>query len=228
MGKLPFYNEKPYKYNFNKPLKHNKFAYSFFTPIANVVLKYKFKELEVHGLENVPTGGGFIMAGNHLSGFDPIYITYILRKHCNMCFMAKEEFFHTFYTRIPLLWLSGFPVKRGTADRSALEFAIQSIKNGFCLLIFPQGTRDKTFSRPERGKSGIALIAREAKVGILPVSIHRESAPDVKRPKMVIRFGELIPYEDLGFSEGETKQRDLKNVTQLVMRKICELWDKDN
>ena len=96
-------------------------------------------------------------------------------------------------------------------------------------MIFPQGTRDKEHGRPEpeSAKAGIALIAREAKSDVLPVSIHRESSNSVKRAKLVIRFGEVIPFEELGFTEGETKSRELRTATKLIMERIGELWDKD-
>ncbi len=228
MGKrLPFYSEKPYNYNYNRELKERKLFYAILLPIADIILgKNKYK-MEVYGLENIPKKGGFIIAGNHFSGWDPITVAYAIKGKRQLFFMAKDEFFHTFYTKYPLLLLNGFPIKRGTADRSSLDFAIRVIREGFGLLIFPQGTRDKEHKRPEKGKSGVALIAREAKADVIPVSLHRESDDNVKRPRLIIRFGEKIPYADLGFTEGEVKSRELKNATKLIMQKIGELWDKD-
>lgn len=225
--KLHFYSEKEYNYNYDRELKEHRIIYKILTPIAKILIAKIKYDLEFHGFENIPEKGGFILASNHVSGFDPITITYCMGGKRTMFFMAKEEFFHVFYTKIPLLILNGFPVKRGTSDRSSLNFAIRVIKEGFGLLIFPQGTRDKEGKRPEKGKSGVALIAREAKADVIPVSIHRESGENKKRPKLIVRCGELIKYEDLGFTEGEVKSRELKEATKLVMGKIGELWDQD-
>lgn len=228
--KLHFYSEKEYKFNFDKPLREKPVTYKILYPIARLLIQHiKFKDVEFYGTENIPEKGGFILASNHVSGFDPITLTYCMHGKRTMFFMAKEEFFHTFYTKIPLLILGGFPVKRGTSDRNSLNFAIRVLKEGFGLMIFPQGTRDKEHGRPETesAKAGIALIAREAKSDVLPVSIHRESSNSVKRAKLVIRFGEVIPFEELGFTEGETKSRELRTATKLIMERIGELWDKD-
>ena len=228
--KLHFYSEKEYKFNFDKPLREKPITYKILYPIARLLIQHiKFIDVEFYGTENIPEKGGFILASNHVSGFDPITLTYCMHGKRTMFFMAKEEFFHTFYTKIPLLILGGFPVKRGTSDRNSLNFAIRVLKEGYGLMIFPQGTRDKEHGRPEpeSAKAGIALIAREAKSDVLPVSIHRESSNSVKRAKLVIRFGEVIPFEELGFTEGETKSRELRTATKLIMERIGELWDKD-
>ena len=229
MGKqLPFYSEKPYNYNFNREIKENRGTlYKVLIPLGKILIeKLTFSSVEVHGIENVPEKGGFILASNHVFGWDPITITYCMKGKRQMYFVAKEEFFHTFYTRIALLIFNGFPVKRGTADRESLNFSIRVVKEGLGLLIFPQGTRDKERKRPESAKSGVALIAREAHCPVLPVSIHSDMRK--KRPNIVVRFGEVIPYEELGFTEGASKSKELKACTQKIMSRIGELWDKDN
>lgn len=230
MGKkLPFYNDKPYEYDYNRKLKPKRITYKLLMPVGRILLEHiAFDKVECYGLENVPKNGGFIVASNHVSGFDPITITYCLQGKKQLFFMAKEEFFHTFYTKYPLLILNGFPVKRGTADRSAINFAIRILKSGFNLCIFPQGTRDKQQNRPEKGKSGVALIAREAKTDILPTSIYLERLPGKKKAKVIVRFGQMIPYSALGFTDDAAKSRELKNATKLIMSSIGELWDKDN
>ena len=119
MGKqLPFYSEKPYNYNFNREIKENRGTlYKVLIPLGKILIeKLTFSSVEVHGIENVPEKGGFILASNHVFGWDPITITYCMKGKRQMYFVAKEEFFHTFYTRIALLIFNGFPVKRGTAD----------------------------------------------------------------------------------------------------------------
>ena len=229
--RLKFYNEKEYHYKWDRKLKDMSWKYTFFYPIVKAVCRFKFGDFEYHGTENLPKTGPVMICSNHVAGLDPIALTGILYRDHNMrnlYFMAKEEFFHTFYTKIPLLVLGGFPVKRGTADRDALEFSIRILNEGNCLLVFPEGTRDKTRSRPkvENAKAGMALIARETKADIVPMSVYRGPTVKGQKDKYVIRLGEVIPFEELGLGE-KPKSRELKETTNLVMERIIELWDKD-
>ena len=226
---LKFYSEKPYEYNWDKePGEKNPFMYKFFVPLAHIILNKKF-DMEFYGAENVPTDRPLLLASNHVAGIDPIAITYCLTKSGTMktmYFMAKEEFFHTFYTKIPLLVFGGFPVKRGTSDRNSLNYSIKVLKNGHRLLVFPEGTRNLERTKPTEGKAGIALIAREAKVDILPISIYRSKTVEGKKDKYIIRFNEIIPYEELGLGD-KPKSKELRSATELIMEKIGESWEID-
>ena len=75
-------------------------------------------------------------------------------------------------------------------------------------------------------KGGIALLARETKADVIPVSIYRSPKVEGKKDKYVIRFGEVIPYGELGLGD-KPKSKELRSATQLIMDKIGELWDKD-
>lgn len=227
--RLKFYNENEYVYNWDKePKEYSKLFYTLWYPVAKIVCKYKF-DIEFYGVENVPKDGPLIMAANHVAGLDPIAITYCLRtknRMRTMRFMAKEEFYHVFYIRIPLDYFGGFPVKRGTSDRKSLEYSKRIINKGQILLVFPEGTRNKERTRPMEAKGGIALLARETKADVIPVSIYRSPKVEGKKDKYVIRFGEVIPYGELGLGD-KPKSKELRSATQLIMDKIGELWDKD-
>ncbi|MEG0979632.1 MAG: lysophospholipid acyltransferase family protein [Oscillospiraceae bacterium] len=216
---------KDYNFDYNKKIKSKKgFSYKFWVPLAHFITFCKFKEIKMYGLENMPLDGGFILAPNHVSWFDPITIGANGKR--DMHFMTKDEHFSHWYMRILLPFFNGFPVNRGGADKSALEYAIRVVKEGHILCIFPEGTRSKTYDRPKKGKSGVALIAREANADVMPVSIHREIT-DKNRPKIIVRFGEMIKHEELGFSETIVRS-ELKCATNLIMERIGELWDKDD
>lgn len=227
--RLPCYSEKPYNYNFDRKIKEYRVnPYIVLKPLGKLLLeKMFFRDLEVYGTENIPEKGGFILASNHVFGWDPETIIYMMKGKRQFYIIAKEEFFHVFYTKWPLLMLHGFPVKRGRPDRDSLNFSVRVLKEGLGLLIFPQGTRDKERKRPGEAKSGVALIARKAKAPVVPVSIHASSDKSERRPKLIVRFGKLIPFEELGFTEGATVSRELKSATQLIMDRIAELWDMD-
>lgn len=229
MGKLPLYREKPYAFNWDKEIKETPRLYKAMMPVAKFVLGFRFSEIKVYGAENLPKTGAFLITPNHVSGFDPITVTYVLHGKRQLYFMAKEEFYHTFYTKYALDIFHGFPVNREKPDRQSLRFAKRVLEAGLGLLVFPQGTRDKQRTRPnpEDGKVGVAMLARDEKVPVLPVSIHIDPDLNNKKPKCIIRIGELIPYEELGFTEGKKRSAELRNATLLIMEKVCELWDLD-
>ncbi len=226
---LPFYSEKPYEFDWSKePHEKNPLFYTIFYPIMKTIVYKKF-DFEIYGTENVPKTGALLMASNHVAGIDPISITVALYQNKairTMYFMAKEEFFHAFYTKFCLLIAGGFPVKRGTSDRNSLNYAIRVLKNGLCLLVFPEGTRNLERTRPSEAKAGIALIAREAKADVLPVSIYRSKTVEGKKDKYIIRFNKVIPYEELGLGD-KPKSKELRSATELIMEKIGESWEID-
>lgn len=228
--KIPFLSEKEYDFDWNKPLVERKKYYKFWLPLAHLLLNHEFENLEFYGEENVPQEGPFILVSNHVNGYDPITFIYGMRARRCCFFMAKEEFFRAFYIRILLESLGGFPVKRGTADREAMKFAVRTLKDGrFGLVMFPQGTRDRERKRPELDSTanGFVMIARDAKVPVIPASVHLESDLSKKHPKCVVRFGEMIPYEELGFTPGSKKKKELNAAAELIWKKGQELWDKD-
>ena len=225
----PLQDNKPLSFNWDKELKETPLLYKFLMPVATIVMKVPFKGgFESYGKENVPKNGPFIIAVDHEKGIDPISVVYASGGVRTLYFMAKEDFFHVPYIRPILTFFHGFPINREKLDRQSLKFADRVLKSGFGLLIFPEGTRNKEHTRPnpEDGKVGFAMIAREAQVPVLPCSIHVVHLPDGKE-KCVVRFGELIPFEELGFTPGKKKSKELQTVTYTVMEKIAELWDKD-
>ena len=127
-----------------------------------------FGGLTVRGAENIPKEGPVIIASNHAAHMDPPYLSQIMDRQLHM--MAKEELF-----QVPILGryiraLAAFPVKRGTADRAALREAVDRLKQGHILGIFPEGTRspDGTLGEAEKG---FALIARQTGAPIVPVAM---------------------------------------------------------
>ena len=227
-GGLAFYNDSEYEYNWDRKISERKPLMKAFLPLAALITHLRFSDVEVHGAENVPDEGGFVLVTNHMTGFDSIAIAYAMKCKRPTYYMAKEEFFHAFYTRIAYLIFNAFPVKRDMPDRQSLRFAKRVVDEGVGLTIFIQGTRDYLRRRLSGGKAGAAMIIRESEADVLPVCIHVERNLRKKRPKCIIRFGDVIPFDELGFTPGKRKSRELKMVTAHLMEKIGELWDKDD
>ncbi len=178
-------------------------------------------KIEYVGIENIPAEGGFILASNHIKALDPVFIALGVKDR-QIHFMGKKELFEKPVVRSLLAKMNGFPIVRGTADKEAVFYAERIVKEGKILGIFPEGTRSKDY-KPARAKSGIGLIAREAKADVLPVSIY--NCDDMKKgSKLTIRFGELIPYENLGFTCDDSRE-EVKACAKLVMDEIKKLWE---
>ena len=142
-----------------------------FYKIAKAIIKpliYLLYRPRITGMNNLPVKGKTIIYSNHTSLLDPIILGCVLPRKIH--FMAKEELF-----KIPLISLlvrnlGAFPVKRGTADISAVKNALKVLKNGKVFGIFPEGTRNKTGNIREFSH-GIASIAIKSKAPVIPIII---------------------------------------------------------
>lgn len=199
-------------------IKKNYFARTFLafnTPILKGLYRVKYV-----GKENLPRGGGFIMASNHLLALDPFYIALGSKKE--LYFMAKSELFERSAFSAFLRLLNAFPIKRGTFDRSALKFAIKIIKDGAVLGIFPEGARSMKDYLPHEAKPGIAYIAHKCKCDVVPVSIYNDKKSKVFT-RLTVRYGEPIKYKDLMLGDFPDTE-DYCRAADMIMKKIKELW----
>lgn len=165
--------------------------YSIVKSIGYFLFKI-FLRLEIEGQENIPKDGAFVLCCNHISLLDPPVVGAACTRKLH--WMAKEELF------VPVLgtiykWLGAFPVKRGTADRTAITHGINILKNQEVLAIFPEGTRSKTGALG-KAAPGALMMAGRVKATILPTCVI---GTDVKRqgklwPKVKVKFGKPIEF----------------------------------
>jgi 1-acyl-sn-glycerol-3-phosphate acyltransferase len=131
--------------------------------------------------------------------------------------MAKEELF-----RLPVLgWLLprvyAFPVRRGSANRRAISTALQTLRNGGILGLFPEGTRSRTrdLLPPQ---PGIALIALKSGAVVLPVAI---AGPYRLFRPVRVKIGKQMLFEE--FNEQKTRAEQLEQVAGRIMTEINRL-----
>lgn len=129
--------------------------------------------VRVEGKLHIPKEGAVVLAANHRSLWDPVFVT--LASHRPVHFMAKEELF-----RIPVLgfllpYLKAFPVRRGENDRKAIRQALSVLHQGSVLGIFVEGTRNKDEGTNQvlPLKHGAAMLASRSEASIVPVAIKR-------------------------------------------------------
>lgn len=166
-------------------------------PVVRTVFR-----LRATGKENLPAEGGFVLAANHNSNFDPWPLGLPLFPQRFLRFMAKSELFW------PGLGLiihggGGFPVRRGERDTVAIEKAIELCRQGHAVVMFPEGTRRKKGLRKKyeaRSHTGAARIALEAGVPLVPAGIVGTDRLG-RLAQLRVAYGASIPLDDLAGQE---------------------------
>lgn len=132
------------------------------------VMSTTFFQLKVYGIENIPRSGGVLLAGNHQSYLDPVLIG--VRLSQPVMYLANQYLFDVPGFGWLIRQVHAFPVQQGKGDRAAVSLAIDKLKEGHLLAIFPEGHRspDGTLKKLH---GGVALVARKANVPVVPVAI---------------------------------------------------------
>lgn len=180
----------------------------------------KFCNLKVEGAELLPPEGGVIIASTHTATLDPVILGCAFSRP--LTFMAKEELFNFPPFAALIRALGAFPVKRGEPDRRSLRKALSLLKQGRCLVIFPEGTRnlDWQLRTPELG---IAFLASWSKKPVLPVAIFGSERlmPKGKffpRPTPLrVKVGNPIWFD------GDSNRHSLEEFAWKVMEAISEI-----
>lgn len=178
--------------------------------------------IQVIGKENLPKKGGYILAPNHVSGFDPVVVVPVCRWLPKLLTFAKKELFEMNFFLTWLFKQLGAVAVRGTGKEDqadAMEQSIAACKNGHGLLIFPEGTRSKD-GKLLNPKSGAFVVAAAAGVDMVPCRILYDT-PD-GRSKLFCRvrvvFGEPIPAAQLDLGEKRDMKKLRENKKLLVQR----------
>lgn len=193
--------------------------YDISNVFARIVLRL-ISRYDIVGLENVPRSGPFIIVANHISWLDPPMLGAMLPRRIR--FMAKEELFKKPIVGWVVKSYESFPVRRGEGDRQALRMAIEILKAGGVLGMFPEGTRSKS-GRLQPGHAGAAMIALKAGVPILPIGITGTQNifrfPDIlTRPRFRVNIGCAFTL-----SQSEGHKDSLTDAREELMRRIAEL-----
>ncbi|WP_443081637.1 lysophospholipid acyltransferase family protein [Terrisporobacter sp.] len=144
---------------------------SFYKFILNILTLYSkvFYKYEVVGEENIPTEGNIILAANHKSNLDPIFVASAI-KNRKVATIAKKELFDNKILASILNKMYVIPIDRDNPGISTIKVILKKIKEGFAIGIFPEGTRIKGNEFGE-AKAGLALFAIKGKACVVPISI---------------------------------------------------------
>jgi len=176
--------------------------------------------LRVRGLEHLPEGG-FVLAANHTSNFDPWALGIPLLPRRQLRFMAKSELFNPVLA--PILRAGGaFKVRRGESDVEAMRTAAGLVRSGEIVVMFPEGTRRRKGLRKRhvaRAHTGAARIALNAGAPLVPVAIAGTDRL-LRLGPLRVTFGEPLELSDLA---GLDQKSAAEKATERLMTRIEEL-----
>ncbi|HHW60777.1 MAG TPA: 1-acyl-sn-glycerol-3-phosphate acyltransferase [Syntrophomonadaceae bacterium] len=174
--------------------------------------------IKVEGSHNLPSEGPVIVAANHVSNWDPIVVAISLRRPVH--FMAKSELFDKPFLGSLLKVLYAFPVKRGSADRTAIRHALALLEQGEVVGIFPEGERNKAGVDLE-AQSGVAMLALKSGTPVVPVACigTNRTIPFGWFSPFIVRIGEPIYVE----KKRRVNSAMMKELSAGIMTKIKEL-----
>ena len=182
------------------------------------------------GLENVPKKGAAIIAANHVSFLDSFFIPLVVKRR-KVTYLAKADYFKSWKTSWFFKSAGQISCERvgGSKSQQSLEIALDVLKSGNLLGIYPEGTRSPD-GRLYRGRTGIARLALASGVPVIPTGLIGTDVvmpKEAKLPKLgggvevKVKFG-----KPLDFSRFAGRERDrfaLRSVTDEIMYEIMQL-----
>lgn len=186
----------------------------YFRPLAQV---------ERIGFDNIPAMGPCILASNHISNLDVIYLGVYSPRHLH--FMAKVELYKNPILAWGIRLCGSFPVHRGENDTWALQQAGRVLEAGQMLSMFPEGTRSKDKAQMRRGKVGAVKLALDYQAPIVPVAISGTESFGFRGwqgNKIRIQAGQLLDMVALAGSTTYDKDT-LRELTTGLMQRIAAM-----
>lgn len=181
--------------------------YNFVYHVAKLILKSRIR---IEGAENIPATGPLVIIANHVNAFDPVVVALAL--HRPVHFLAKKELFKSRFGRWFLTKICCIPVDRDNTDRNALRSAVEVLKNGGILGVFPEGTRSLD-GEMLPFKSGGSYIASQAPCTILPMAVNgTERLLHFLKKPVTLKIGEPFPFAAL---DGEKRRDTLERMTKM-------------
>jgi 1-acyl-sn-glycerol-3-phosphate acyltransferase len=186
-----------------------------------------WNRFETRGSENVPAEGGCIIAANHASYLDPPVVGCGV-PHRVVRFMARDTLYKKGFVNWLFTHLATIPIARGKGDIAALKKSLHILKDGYCLGVFPEGTRTND-GQLQEAKGGIGFLIAKASVPVVPAYVdgtfvaYPRGSKTVRPARIRVRFGTPIwPAEIAALGSG----RDVyERAAALVMSRIAALRD---
>jgi 1-acyl-sn-glycerol-3-phosphate acyltransferase len=180
-----------------------------------------FWRISYKGLENIPQTGGVIIASNHQTYLDPLWMSLPIRREIR--YLAWSESFDWPVVGKAIELLGAWPIQIKKADRTAIRRSRQWMKNGGAVVIFPEGGRCQPDGALLPFEAGAARMALESNVPILPITIrggHRAWPKGKRLPRL--HKVELVyhPLQHVSVEEGEDARQASRRETDRLAATI--------
>jgi len=208
----------------SSPLRPN-FLWWFCRAVYRIIIFF-WHRFQPEGRENIPESGAALMLVNHQSYLDPMMVGVWMDRPVS--FVARDTLF-----KIPILGsflraVYVLPVKRGAVSSATIRESVRRVEHGFILGLFPEGTRS-TDGEVHRFKSGFLSILKRTKVPVIPVGVSGtyaampKGAIFVRPKKIVVKYGEPIPFEDIANYLEENREKEL---VDLLRQEVIQCQQK--
>ncbi len=178
------------------------------------------------GIEHIPKSTGAVLAANHASYLDHFIIGGFVFKVRTAHYLAKKEHFDSFFQGLWHRYLPAIPLDRESGGQEGLQKAIEHLRKGNLIMIYPEGTRTLT-GKMSRAKTGAARLALSAHVPVIPMGITHTFHILPKGKKIPVRGkADLHIGKPLYFDHYYGKENDhatLRKVTTIIMKEIARL-----
>jgi 1-acyl-sn-glycerol-3-phosphate acyltransferase len=183
--------------------------------------------VEIQGIENIPAAGPALIAPNHISFIDSVFILALMPRR--ILAVGKAEYMDSWRTRYLFPAVGMIPLNRtsSTAAAAALAQSARALESGDLFLIYPEGTRSRD-GYLHRGRTGVARLAMRTGAPIIPVGIQGTDAiqpPGTSLPRLFkpcrLRFG--TPILTRRYEAGKITRAALRSLTDEVMYEISQL-----
>lgn len=181
--------------------------------------------IRVVGRENIPTDRGFVLCPNHVSALDPVFVVLGRFFGPPMWIMAKQELFSNAFLRWFFKQVNVFAVDRGAGDKKLLDQAVESVRQGRGMLIFPEGTRSPD-GQLQKLKSGAFVVAEATGADMVPCRVIYKGGRQHLFCTVTVVYGAPIPAEQLGLS-GERSASKLREAKKILARRLDELLEEN-
>ena len=172
----------------------------------------------LEGEEHIPRTGGYILVANHINWKDPPWIEFALRRAIR--YMGKRELFEVPVIGYILRGIGAFPVRRGEADRGALQMALRVLAADEPLGFFPEGHRSES-GQLIRARPGVAYVAQRSNAPIVPLAVSgtpHARLGAVWRRDIHLRIGPPFRASDLAVTSD-----DQQALADAIMRRVAAL-----
>lgn len=196
----------------------------FLKKIGRIIISFLIRtycrivyRVKIIGKENIPQEGNVLFCGNHRTYLDPPLIIVTAGRY--MRFLAKEEL-----KKNPLFAFLGFLydgifVKRDEKDIGPLKTALKTLKDGKCVGLFPEGTRNGLEKNDGKVKNGAAYLALKTNSKVVPIGIVGPAKPFTKN---AIIYGKPLDFSEYATTKKLDKEVEDK-VSEIIMNEIIKL-----